>query len=108
MNKLILSPVEREAEVNLGEIHPGEILREDFLVPMNLTAYRLSKSIGVPQTRVAEILRGERSITADTAHRLARFFGTSAQLWLGLQNQYDLEKAEARNRAVYEQIPSYA
>lgn len=95
-------------EIDLEEIHPGEILREDFLMPMNLTAYRLSKSIGVPQTRIAEILKGERSITADTAHRLARFFGTSAQLWLGLQNHYDLEKAEAQNRAAYEQIPAYA
>ncbi len=96
-----------QAIIDLSEIHPGEILREDFLVPMNLTAYRLSKSIGVPQTRIAEILKGERSITADTAHRLARFFGTSAQLWLGLQNHYDLEKAEAQNRVAYEQIPAY-
>ena len=103
----MLNLVKREIEIDLSEIHPGEILRLDFLVPMNLTAYRLSKSIGVPQTRVAEILKGERSITADTAHRLARFFGTTAQLWLGLQNQYDLEKAEAQNRAVYEQIPAY-
>ena len=100
--------LESQSEIDLGEIHPGEILREDFLVPMNLTAYRLSKSIGVPQTRIGEILKGERSITADTAHRLARFFGTSAQLWLDLQNQYDLERAEAQNRAVYEQIPANA
>ena len=99
---------QQESPLDLSEIHPGEILREDFLVPMNLTAYKLSKSIGVSQTRIAEILKGERSITADTAHRLARFFGTSAQLWLGLQNQYDLEKAEAQNRAAYEQIPTYA
>lgn len=95
-------------EVSLGEIHPGEILREDFLVPMSLTAYKLSKSIGVPQTRISEILKGERSITADTAHRLARFFGTSAQLWLNLQNHYDLEKAAKQNRAEYEQIPAHA
>jgi len=95
-------------KIDLGEIHPGEILREDFLVPMGLTAYRLSKSIGVPQTRIAEILKGERSITADTAHRLSRFFGTSAQLWLNLQNQYDLEKAETQNHIAYEQIPAYA
>jgi len=94
-------------EVDLGGICPGEILREDFLVPMNLSAYKLSKSIGVPQTRVSEILKGERSITADTAHRLARFFGTSAQLWLNLQNHYDLEKAEAQNRAEYERISAH-
>lgn len=99
---------QEETEIDLGDIRPGEVLREDFLVPMNLTAYRLSKSIGVPQTRIAEILKGERSITADTAHRLARFFGTSAQLWLNLQNHYDLEKAAAQNRAEYERIPAYA
>ncbi len=98
----------RGSEADLGDIHPGEVLREDFLVPMNLTAYRLSKSIDVPQTRIAQILKGERSITADTAHRLARFFGTSAQLWLNLQNHYDLEKAETQNHAEYEQIPAYA
>ena len=96
------------AKTILHGVRPGEILREDFLGPMNLTVYRLSKSIGVPQTRIAGILKGERSITADTAHRLARFFGTSARLWLGLQNQYDLEKAEALNRAEYERIATHA
>ena len=99
---------QEETEIDLGNIHPGEVLREDFLVPMSLTAYRLSKSIGVPQTRIAGILKGERSITADTAHRLARFFGTSAQLWLNLQNHYDLEKAAAQNHAEYERIPAHA
>lgn len=97
-----------ETESDLSSIHPGEVLREDFLTPMHLTAYQLSQSIGVPQTRISEILKGKRSITADTAHRLARFFGTSAQLWLGLQNQYDLEKTEAKNRAEYERISAYA
>ncbi len=99
---------QEQSEIDLGDIHPGEVLREDFLVPLDLTAYRLSKSIGVPQTRIAEILKGERSITADTAHRLARFFGTSAQLWLNLQNHYDLEKAAVQNRAEYERIPAHA
>ncbi len=97
-----------DTETDLSGIHPGEVLREDFLTPMHLTAYQLSQSIGVPQTRISEILRGKRSITADTAHRLARFFGTSAQLWLGLQNQYDLEKMGAKNHAEYERIPIYA
>ena len=83
-------------------------MREDFLEPLHLTAYQLSQSIGVPQTRISEILKGRRSVSADTAHRLAKFFGTSAQLWLGLQNQYDLEKTEARNRAEYEHIRAYA
>ena len=97
-----------ETEINLANIHPGEVLHEDFLEPMHLTAYQLSQSIGVPQTRISQILKGKRSISADTAHRFARFFGTSAQLWLGLQNQYDLEKTEARNRAEYESIRAYA
>ena len=91
----------------LDQIHPGEILREDFLVPMGLTAYRLAKSIDVPQTRISEILKGERSISADTALRLSRFFGTSAQLWLNLQNHYDLETAEAKNEKEYQKIPAY-
>lgn len=102
------NPSNSETEIDLSNIHPGEVLREDFLEPMHLTTYQLSQSIGVPQTRISEILKGKRSITADTAHRLARFFGTSAQLWLGLQNQYDLEKMEAKNRAEYERIPAYA
>ncbi len=96
------------SKTDLSGIHPGEVLREDFLEPMHLTAYQLSQSIGVPQTRISEILKGKRSITADTAHRLARFFGTSAQLWLGLQNQYDLERTESKNRAEYERISAYA
>lgn len=102
------NPPNFETGIDLSNIHPAEVLREDFLTPMHLTAYQLSQSIGVPQTRISEILKGKRSITADTAHRLARFFGTSAQLWLGLQNQYDLEKMGAKNRAEYERIPAYA
>jgi antitoxin HigA-1 len=77
----------------LKNVHPGEVLSEEFLVPMGLTPYRLAKSIGVPQTRVSGILKGRRSITSDTALRLARFFGTSAQFWLNLQADYDLEEA---------------
>ena len=91
----------------IGYIHPGEILQEDFLVPMGVTPYRLAKSIGVPQTRISEILKGERNISADTALRFARFFGTSAQLWLNLQNHYDLETTEAKNEGEYAKIPSY-
>jgi addiction module HigA family antidote len=78
----------------LPPVHPGEILLEDFLIPMGITRYRLAKSIGVPQRRIDEICAGKRAITADTALRLARFFGTDAQSWMNLQGQYDLESAE--------------
>jgi antitoxin HigA-1 len=77
----------------LPPVHPGEILLEDFLKPMGITRYRLSKSIGVPQRRIDEICAGKRAITADTALRLARFFGTDAQSWMNLQAEYDLECA---------------
>jgi addiction module HigA family antidote len=79
---------------DLPPVHPGEILLEDFLKPMAITRYRLAKSIGVPQRRIDEICAGKRAITADTALRLARFFGTDAQSWMNLQAQYDLESAE--------------
>ena len=80
---------------DLPPVHPGEILLEDFLTPMGISRYRLAKSIGVPQRRVDEICAGKRSITADTAQRLARFFGTDAQSWMNLQAEYDLECAAA-------------
>ncbi|MCC5809891.1 MAG: HigA family addiction module antidote protein [Ectothiorhodospiraceae bacterium] len=70
--------------------HPGEILQEEFLGPMGVTAYRLAKEIGVPQPRIGEIIAGRRSISADTALRLSRFFGVSDGFWLGLQADYDL------------------
>lgn len=76
----------------LKNIHPGEILEEEFLKPMGITAYKLSQSIGVPQTRTSQILKGRRRITADTALRLSKFFGTSSKFWLGLQNDFDLEE----------------
>lgn len=79
---------------DLPPVHPGEILMEDFLSPLGISRYRLAKSIGVPQRRVDEICAGKRAITADTALRLARFFGTDAQTWMNLQAQYDLEVAE--------------
>lgn len=79
---------------DLPPVHPGEVLMEDFLNPMEISRYRLAKSIGVPQRRVDEICAGKRAITADTALRLARFFGTDAQSWMNLQTRYDLESAE--------------
>ena len=78
---------------DLPPVHPGEILLEDFLKPMGITRYRLAKSIGVPQRRIDEICAGKRAVTADTALRLARFFGTDAQSWMNLQAEYDLEIA---------------
>lgn len=78
----------------LRNIHPGEVLQEEFLVPLQITAYRLSKDTGIPQTRISEIVKGNRRITADTALRLSRYFGTSAKFWLGLQDDYDLEEEE--------------
>ncbi|MEM8528084.1 MAG: HigA family addiction module antitoxin [Bacteroidota bacterium] len=75
----------------LPNIHPGEVLLEEFLKPMEISQYRLSKSIHIPQTRISEIVKGRRRITADTALRLSKYFGTSAKFWLGLQNDYDIE-----------------
>ncbi len=75
-------------------IHPGEILAEEFLKPLKLTQYRLAKSTGVPPRRINEIVQGTRGITADTALRLARFFGTTAQFWMNLQTHHDLVVSE--------------
>lgn len=75
-------------------VHPGEILLEDFLKPLGITQYQLAKSIGVSQRRIGEIVAGRRSVTADTALRLAIFFGTDAQSWINLQTHYDLAVAE--------------
>jgi addiction module HigA family antidote len=77
----------------LKNIHPGEILLEEFLLPLEISAYRLSKEISIPQTRISEIIRGNRRITADTALRLSKYFGNSAKFWLGLQDDYDIEEA---------------
>ncbi|MEZ5012876.1 MAG: HigA family addiction module antitoxin [Chitinophagales bacterium] len=77
---------------HLPNIHPGEILSEEFLIPMQISAYRLSKETGIPQTRISEIIKGRRRVTADTALRFSRFFGTTARFWLNLQNDFDLEE----------------
>ena len=90
----------------LPKIHPGEILQLEFLESLSITLYRLSKDIGVAQTRISEILSGKRSITADTALRFSRYFGNSAQFWLNLQTQYDLRQALEENTEVYNQIPT--
>jgi addiction module HigA family antidote len=92
----------------LANVHPGEILLEEFLKPMNITAYKLSKDIGIPQTRTSAILKGMRSITADTALRLSIYFGTSAKFWLGLQDDFDLEEAKTTKQEELEKIKNYA
>ena len=76
----------------LKNIHPGEILFEEFLLPNNITAYKLAKDIGIPQTRISEIVKGNRRITADTALRFSKYFGNSAKFWLGLQDDFDIEE----------------
>ena len=76
----------------LKNIHPGEILKEEFLLPLNITAYKLCKDIDIPQTRISEILKGKRSISADTALRLSKYFGNTPNFWLGLQNDFDIEE----------------
>ena len=82
----------------LENIHPGEILLEEFLRPLRISAYRLSKEIDIPQTRISQIIKGNRRITADTALRLSSYFGNSAKFWLGLQDDYDIE--DERNRKI--------
>ena len=74
-------------------IHPGEVLLEEFLIPMAISQYKLAKDLMIPQTRVSEIVKRKRRITADTALRLSKYFGTSAKFWLGLQDDYDLEES---------------
>jgi len=76
-------------------IHPGEVLREDFLIPLGLSEYRVAKDIGVPPRRINEIVKGRRAVTADTALRLERYFGWPAEVWLNLQSHHDKESAEA-------------
>ncbi|MEM6264938.1 MAG: HigA family addiction module antitoxin [Bacteroidota bacterium] len=76
----------------IPNIHPGEVLKEEFLDTMGISAYRLSKDLNIPQTRTSDIIHGRRRITADTALRLSTYFGTTAQFWLNLQNDYDLEE----------------
>jgi addiction module HigA family antidote len=82
----------------LSPIHPGEVLKEDFMKPLGLSQYRLAKDIGVTPIRISQIVNGQRAITVDTAMRLARYFGTSAEVWLHLQVRYELEVAEKQLR----------
>lgn len=88
----------------LKNIHPGEVLQEEFLIPFAITAYKLSKDINIPQTRISEILKGRRSITADTALRLSKYFGNTAKFWLGLQDDYDLEEENVSKKELLDSI----
>ena len=88
----------------LANIHPGEILMEEFLVPMEISAYRLSKNLEIPQTRISQIIKGKRRITADTALRLSSYFGNTAKFWLGLQDDYDIEEEKTTQTEIFEKI----
>ena len=90
----------------LKNIHPGEILSEEFLLPFNITAYKLAKDIEIPQTRISEILKGNRRITADTALRLGKYFGNSAKFWLGLQDDFDIEEEISSKGSMLKSIKS--
>ncbi len=91
----------------LANIHPGEILNLDFLEPLEITAYRLSKDLNIPQTRISEILKCKRRITADTALRLSKYFGNSAKFWLGIQDDYDIEEEKFKKEKELGQIKHY-
>lgn len=88
----------------LKNIHPGEVLSEEFLSPLNITAYKLAKDIEIPQTRISEIIKGKRRITADTALRLSKYFGNSAKFWLGLQDDFDIEEQSSAKEAILKSI----
>ena len=90
----------------LKNIHPGEVLLEEFLLPLKISAYRLAKDTGIPQTRVSEIIKGNRRITADTALRLSKYFGNSAKFWLGLQDDFDLEEEKIAKGPLLDSIPT--
>jgi addiction module HigA family antidote len=88
-------PKEEKKMNRIPNIHPGEILLEEFLKPMGITAYRLSKETKIDQTRISEIIRGKRSISVDTALRFAKFFGNSPEFWINLQNHFDIEEKKS-------------
>jgi antitoxin HigA-1 len=90
----------------LPAVHPGEVLREDFLRPMNLSPYAVARAVGVPRTRIERLANEQTAVTADTALRLARYFGTSPAFWMGMQAQYDLERAQDEMGAELRKITS--
>ncbi len=92
----------------LKNIHPGEVLQEEFLTPFEISAYRLSRDIGIPQTRISEIIKGRRRITADTALRLSKYFGNGAKFWLGLQDDFDIEEESVKKETELQAIKQYS
>ncbi len=104
-----MRPRPRVLSKNLIAIHPGEILREEFIKPMGISQYRLAKSLNVPPRRINEIVHKKRAISVDTALRLARFFNTPAEFWVQLQARYDLEREKARlGKRLAKEIQPYA
>lgn len=91
----------------LANIHPREILFYEFLEPLEITAYRLSKDLKIPQTRISEIIKGNRRVTADTALRLSKYFGNSAKFWLGIQNDFDIESQKENKEAELNEIKHF-
>jgi len=91
----------------LANVHPGEILNYEFLKPLEITAYRLSKDLKIPQTRISEIIKGNRRITANTALRLSKYFGNSAKFWLGIQDDYDIEEEKKSKKSELKEIKHY-
>ena len=91
----------------LANIHPGEILFYEFLEPLEISAYRLSKDLKIPQTRISEIIKGNRRVTADTALRLSKYFGNSAKFWLGIQDDFDIENQKENKEAELNEIKHY-
>ena len=91
---MLESPI--TTDERLPNIHPGEVLKEEFLVPMNISTCRFAKEINIPETQISEIIRGKRAVTVDTAIRFSKFFGTTAEFWLNLQNLYDLKEIRGR------------
>jgi addiction module HigA family antidote len=92
----------------LRNIHPGEVLKEEFLKPMGISVYRLSKDTGLSQTRISQIIKGERSITAETALKLGKFFDVPAEFWMNLQALYDIEEAQKRYKKDIESIHTFS
>ena len=91
----------------LSNIHPGEVLLHEFLEPLEISAYRLSKDLLIPQTRISQIIKGNRRVTADTALRLSKYFGNSAKFWLGMQDDYDIEEEKHSKEAELNEIKHY-
>ena len=91
----------------LSNIHPGEILLHEFLEPLEISAYRLSKDLNIPQTRISQIIKGNRRITADTSLRLSKYFGNSAKFWLGIQDDFDIEEEKKSKESELKEIKHF-